>query len=361
MRESDWSSDVCSSDLGAATGEGGDIIIADDPLKAQDAKSDPIRVEANEWWDKTMSTRGNDPRRTAKIVIMQRLHDDDLTGHLVEKMKEDGAEQYEHLVLPMRYEPKRFFSSIGLRDPRSEPGELLWPERVPEPEVRKLEASLASDAAGQLQQRPAPAGGSIFLSEWWEGRSRFDASDSRVRNLVVGRWLSFDTALKDAETNDFTGLSVMELDPSYQAMLRESWKKRLQFPQLASTIQDEARRWNYDGKLRGIIIEDKGSGTSALQTIRQGAEEWIANLLIAFQPQGSKEYRARQASLWCDRGCVLLPEPGENAQWLLDFTETLFKFPNVSHDDDVDGFVQGILYLEHLLAAGWQARTGNSK
>lgn len=346
---------------GAATGEGGDIIIADDPLKAQDAKSDPIRVEANEWWDKTMSTRGNDPRRTAKIVIMQRLHDDDLTGHLVEKMKEDGAEQYEHLVLPMRYEPKRFFSSIGLRDPRSEPGELLWPERVPEPEVRKLEASLASDAAGQLQQRPAPAGGSIFLSEWWEGRSRFDASDSRVRNLVVGRWLSFDTALKDAETNDSTGLSVMELDPSYQAMLRESWKKRLQFPQLASTIQDEARRWNYDGKLRGIIIEDKGSGTSALQTIRQGAEEWIANLLIAFQPQGSKEYRARQASLWCDRGCVLLPEPGENATWLLDFMETLLKFPNVAHDDDVDGFVQGILYLEHLLAAGWQARTGTGK
>jgi predicted phage terminase large subunit-like protein len=341
---------------GAATGEGGDIIIVDDPLKAQDAHSDPIRGEANDWWDKTMSTRGNDPKTTVRIVIMQRLHEDDLTGHLVEKMREEGAEQYEHLVLPMRHELKRFFSTVGLQDPRQESGELLWPERVPEVEVRKLEASLGNDAAGQLQQRPAPAGGSIFLSEWWDDRNRFDASDGKIKNLVVARWLSFDTALKDKEANDFTAMSTLELLPDYKVLLRLNWKKKLQFPQLASSIEAEARRWNYDEKLRGIIVEDKGSGTSALQTLSQSAEAGIAKLLIPFQPQGSKEYRARQASLWCDRGCVLLPWPGEDAEWLFDFEDGLYKFPNAAHDDDTDSFSQGILYLENLLAAGWQAR-----
>jgi predicted phage terminase large subunit-like protein len=352
---------VAVSAGGTGTGEGGDIIIVDDPLKAQDKNSDPIRTEKNDWWDKTMSTRGNDPRKVARIVIMQRLHEDDLTGHLIEKMKEEGADQYEHLVLPMRYEPQRFFSSIGLSDPRTEPGQLLWPERVPEEEVRKLEVSLGSDAAGQLQQRPTAEGGQIFLGEWWDGKCRYRVSDQATKNLIVRRWISFDTAMKDKESNDFSARTVFELLPDYRVLVRHSWKKRLQFPQLARTIEDEATLWNYDEKLAGIIIEDKGSGTSALQTLRQSSPEWISNLLIAFAPQGSKEYRARQASLWCERECVLLPEPEMETGWLLDFEEVLYKFPNVANDDDVDSFDQGVLYLENLLAAGWQARMGLNK
>jgi predicted phage terminase large subunit-like protein len=351
---------------GGATGEGGDIIIADDPLKAGDATSDLSREEANTWWDKTMSTRGNDPKTVSRIVVMQRLHEDDLTGHLVEKMREEGAEQYEHLVLPMRYEPNRFYSSIGLKDPRTEPGDLLWPERIPDIEVKKQEVSLGNDAPGQFQQRPVEPGGSIYQSAWWEfdeargWRNRFDAEDPNILEKVVARFVVFDTALKDDETNDFTAHAVGDLTADYRLMLRWVGQERLQFPQLTRHIQDNAAFWQTHHRiLRAVVIEDKTSGTSAIQTLRQTAPPDVAQLIQPFMPVGSKEFRARQASVWCARDCVLLPLPSPEAPWLFEFSEGpygIYKFPRAAHDDMVDAFTMLILYCEYLLAAGWQAR-----
>lgn len=354
---------------GGATGEGGDIILVDDPHKALEVDSDVSREAVISWWDETMSTRGNDPKTVVKLVIMQRVHEGDLTGHLLEKMKTPGAEQYELLCLPAEYEPKRFFSGLGLQDPRQEVGELLWEERFGPVELTKLKIDLGErGTAGQLQQSPAPAGGAIYKRTWWEkglatvslalSGTRFDALERAWWQRSVGRWLSWDTALKDNERNDFTALNVGELTPDYRLMLRHVWKKKMEFPELVKSIEDETKRWNYDGKLRGVLIEDKGSGTTSLQTIRQAAPEEVASLMIAFMPQGSKQFRARQASLWCERECVLLPMPNEGAPWLLDFEEVLFKFPGVIHDDEVDAFNQLVLYLENLLAEGWKLRTG---
>lgn len=208
-----------------------------------------------------------------------------------------------------------------------------------------------------MQQRPAPAGGGIFKRDWWEAENRFDPEDEAFWNLCVGRWLSFDTALKDKESNDYTAMGVWELTADYRLALREVWWERLQFPQLAGRIEEEAWRWNRDDKLKGIIIEDKISGTSALQTLRQSAPEWLVGLLVGFEPRGSKEGRARQASLWCERGSVLLPEPSEAAPWLWEFEEDfLFKFPGGAFDDPVDQLTQTVIYLEHFLAQGWRGR-----
>lgn len=344
---------------GTGTGEGGDILVVDDPHKAEEADSDAMRQAALDWYDHTMSTRGNNPQTVARVVIMQRLHEDDLTGHLLEAMKQPGAEHYEHLCLPARYEPSRFFSSIGLQDPRSQPGELLWPARFDETSMRALEVSLGTAASGQLQQRPSPAGGAIFQVDWWRDKNRYPYSDHRLKNQAIARWLSFDTALKDDEKNDYTARGVVELLSDYRLIVRHSWKQRLQLPQLASAIQEEAVRWNFDGKLRGVVVEDKGSGTSALQSLRQEAPQAVSRLLVGFIPGGSKEYRARQASLWCSRDCILLPWPDERADWLFDFEDTLYKFPAVKHDDEVDWFSQIVLYLENYIAEGWKARAKN--
>jgi predicted phage terminase large subunit-like protein len=343
---------------GAITGEGGDIVVVDDPLKAQDADSDVMRSRVNEVYDGTVSTRGNDPRNTRRVVIMQRLHEDDLTGHILNKMKEEGANQYELVCLPTEFEPRRFFSSIGLDDPRRTAGELLWPVRFGEKENLAAKADLgARGYAGQYAQRPAPAGGNIYQVDWWQGRNRYVYPE--MAGAVVGRWVSWDTALKDGEQNDSSALTVWELLADYRLILRfASWQK-YQFPQLSSAIQDEARRWMYDGKLRGVIIEDKASGISALQTIDQSAPREIADLLIAFQPgQVSKEGRARQASMWCERGCVLLPEPGVDVPWLAEFEDQLYKFPAARIKDTIDSMGQAILFLENLLAEGWRARMG---
>jgi predicted phage terminase large subunit-like protein len=336
---------------GGATGEGGDFIIVDDPHKAQEADSDVVRQGVLDWWDQTMSTRGNDPKTAARVVIMQRLHDQDLTGHLLAANR-----GYVHLCLPMRYEPRRYEGPLLWQDPRSEPGELLWKERFGEVEVKRLELELGEAAAGQLQQRPAPAGGAIFREEWWQGQNRYDATDPRLVNLAIARWLFYDTALKDKESNDFSACSIVEMQPDYRLTLRRVWEERLQFPDLMNRMEQDAGKYNRDGKLRGLVIEDKVSGTSAIQTLLQAAPDWLKPLVQAFMPTGSKEERARAASVWCSRGMVLLPEPSEAVPWLMDFEQRLWKFPNIAHKDEIDSFTMSILFLEHFLAEGWAAR-----
>lgn len=341
---------------GSSLGEHPHIRVIDDPVKPDEAESETTRESVNEWYDNNWYTRG-DRNTVREVIIMQRLHQDDLTGHVLEKAKETHG-QYEHVCLPMEYEPNRFVSTIGLKDMRTEAGELLWPERFPEKSVADLKIFLgARGAAGQLQQRPAPAGGNIFLREWWEGRNRYTGS-SAFWNLTVGRWITFDTAMKDKKDNDPTGYGVVELTSDYRLAVRKSVVKRLQFPQLASEIQDAAKLWNHDGKLRGIVIEDKNSGTSAIQTLRQSAPDWLAALIIDFMPSGSKEFRARQASLWCERACVLLPANIGECEWYFDFEKEIFDFPGAAHDEQVDWLSQIVLYLENYLAEGWRLRNG---
>lgn len=346
------------------TGFRGNYIVWDDPLDAKEKDSKARRDSANDAVASTMGTRGANPSLTRRLLIMQRLHQMDPTGYLLKKQRDEpNAPQFEHLVLPARYEPNRFFSGIGKKDLRTTPGELLFPALFPEKAVAQAEALLGElDAAGQLAQRPVPEGGSVYLAKWWQAKNRYSPGDSSWSAKVVGRWLSWDTALKDQEQNDHTALVVGELLPDYRLLLRYAWWSKLQFPQLSTAISDEMTRWNYDGKLRGVIIEDKGSGTSAIQTLRQSLPEKLAPLILDYAPgSASKIARNRQASLWCDRDCVLLPEPADQVPWLLDFEEVIFNFPNFEIDDPADAFAQIILYLEHLLATGWRARTGQVK
>ena len=337
----------------AVTGEGADILIVDDPLKAQDANSQVIRTQVNEIFDTTLTTRANDPRTVRRVIIMQRLHQDDLTGHLLDRLSNDLQPAYEHLCLPTEYEPHRFFSSIGHQDPRTTPGELLWPARFGQKENAAALLDLGARAyAGQHAQRPAPLAGNIFQVEWWQARNRLNPEPE----TVIARWLSWDTAFKDSEQNDTSALIVLELLNDYRVFLRHASWYRLQFPQLVSTLLTEAQHWNLDDKLRGIVIEDKASGISLLQTLRQSAPPEITGLLRSFDPnQVSKAVRARLASLWCERGRVILPQPSSEYPWLYDFEDLLYRFPSAKIDDPIDSFTQAILFLENLIAEGYHA------
>lgn len=342
---------------GSVTGERGDVRILDDPHSADGIKSDAMRESDIEWLRTVWPTRKMS-QKSAEVVIMQRLHERDATGFL---LSEIGG--YEHLCLPMRYEGKYSITRLGVADRRTEPGELLCGERFDESEVAKLELILGSDAAGQLQQRPTSAEGGIFQKSWYtEDRNRYHLDNEPIRNKVVARWITLDTALKDKATNDPSAACVWELWPDYRLAVRSMWQGRLLGALLPTKIEDLARQWNYDGKLRGVVIEDKGSGTTSIQTLRMTAPAWLANLIIEYQPSGTKEYRAKLFSVWCERGCVQLPHPcDDNAEWYTHFLDPdngqLWVFPNAAHDDMVDTFTMG-LYLEHYLAQGWQARGG---
>jgi predicted phage terminase large subunit-like protein len=158
---------LAQSVVGGSTGEGGNRIIVDDPHNVKRAESEVERENALVWWDEEMASRLDNQATDGRLIIMQRLHEEDLSGHCLAK----GG--YEHLYLPMEYEehdpkspesrPPCRVAVIGFEDWRKEEGELLEPMRFPEAVIDRLKASHTPYAyAGQYQQRPSPRKGKMF-------------------------------------------------------------------------------------------------------------------------------------------------------------------------------------------------------
>jgi predicted phage terminase large subunit-like protein len=196
----------------------------------------------------------------------------------------------------------------------------------------------------------------IFLSDWWKDKNRYDPDWHQDATQIVQRYATFDTAMKDKDLNDYTACTVFDVMSDHRLRVRHAWKRRLQFPDLVAAIEETARDWNRDGKLRQLSIEDRGSGTGAFQTIQAASPPQIRRMVVAFEPRGSKDYRARQAAVWCARGGVLLPSPSKSVPWLADYESELYGFPDVEHDDQVDTFSQGVIWLQQILERWWQVR-----
>jgi predicted phage terminase large subunit-like protein len=331
---------------GAYTGQGADYILIDDPLKADDADSDAERLGVNKAYDDAVGNRLNDPKTGHRIIIMQRLHQLDLVGHIIEEKKLP----FEHLVLPAEYEGVLFESSIGFVDPRTETGELLWEERFDSKWLANEKLRMTErGASGQLQQRPTPAGGFIFKNVWFP----------RLHDNEAGGdiYISWDTAESINPDAAYSCGVVGELLPDYTLFPREVFRERLLFPQLQDAIMTLAEKYRH--RLKGVIIEYKSSGIQATQTLKQQSPEWLMDLIIPFTPKGDKDARQYQSASFCEKGCVLLPHPSGKFLWLKDFEDELFKQPSAAFRDQADAFSQLILYLRSYLSEGWRARTHN--
>lgn len=194
---------------------------------------------------------------------------------------------------------------------------------------------------------------------------RFAADDPRLRAQTVARWISWDTGFKDTDNSAYTACVVGELTADYRLLVREVWRDQLTFPNLVDQITRVAERYAQDftgvgeGQrrlLRAVVIEDKASGISAVQTLRETAPPWLAELIVPFQPQGSKEQRASLAAVWCKDGCVWLPHPSDEVRWLADFQQELASFPSGAYLDQVDALSQLVLYVSRYLSQGRAAR-----
>jgi len=211
--------------------------------------------------------------------------------------------------------------------------------------------------------------GQIFLPEWFSipnGRNRFSVNDHRLFNTCIGRFQFWDTALKDKRKNDPSMCITVDLTPNYTLLLRDVWTDRIESAYLPEVIHEQASKWRYDGKLQEIVIEDKGSGTTSIQTIRKNANEWLVDMIREFTPFGSKDYRAKTASMWMPRNCFALPYPDTGLVWYVDLLDDLkgqfFRFAGegtVPHDEFIDCVSMCILYLEHYLSQGYYARLAN--
>jgi predicted phage terminase large subunit-like protein len=330
---------------GAATGEGGDRIVCDDPHNVQEAESDAIRKSTTDWFDVVMSTRVSDPRTAAKVVVMQRCHQQDLSGHLLEQ----GG--WEHLCLPAEYEGPTRATSIGFVDPRQNPGDLLWSERFGPPEIEALKISLGSyAAAGQLQQRPSPAGGGIFKRHWFRYFQPQGANLPPVivrlpdgtlvsivaieaPRLVDEQIQSWDCSFKDLLTSDYVVGQVWARKGA-NFLLGDQVRRRMDCPATVKAVRELTQKW--PGTI-AKLIEDKANGSAVIQML---AHEIPGMLPV--NPQGGKIARAAAVSPLVEAGNVFLPHP-DYAPWVNDFIEECAAFPNGAHDDQVDAMTQALL------------------
>lgn len=340
---------VATSVGGVATGEGGDVIVVDDPHKAKGVESDAQRQSVIEWWDKTMSTRVNDPQTSSRVIIMQRLHVEDLIGHIEEQMGQ-GGEQYELLVLPAEYEPTTYVASAGFRDPRAEPGELLWPERFPRSVIEVLKVALGPyGTAGQLQQRPAPLSGGIFKRHWWGYWIPKGVELPPVRVRMPGGTLHEcaqvelpGDLLVQAQSWDMNFTKTT--DGSWvvgQAWARQSYKHadkflldqvrgRWEFTEAIEEVRKLSDRWPLT---RAKYVENKANGPAVISTLKREISG-----LLPYEPHGDKKARAVAITPDVAAGNVWLPHPAI-APWVKDFVMRFANFPNDA-DDEVDALSQ---------------------
>lgn len=240
------------------------------------------------------------------------------------------------------------------------PMAVLWPEHKPLSEVLKLRATTPTLTWESMYQgNPTPASGYTFRREWWSGVNRYHEDEFKGR--VVARFLSGDTAETTGDKSAWTALIIGDILDDYRLLIRDVYRERLTFDVLPSTIESVARRWNYDGRLSYIVIEDKSSGKAANQTLKATSPEWLRGLISPYQPVGSKEQRAASAAVWCRNSMVLLPHPGPAVPWLLDFEDELFAFPQSAFADQVDTFSQLILFSQNYLAEGYAAGAGKQQ
>ena len=307
---------------GTLTGRGGNLIIIDDPLKAQDALSEAKRTEVNQWFDNTLYTRLDDKANDCIIVVMQRLHPDDLVGHLLER---DGA--WKHLSLPAIAEVDEHFVIYDGRIVGRKAGEALHPQRESLETLAGIRRDIGNyDFSAQYQQAPIPPEGNLVKVAWF--RRYGEAPEKESGDLVVQSW---DTASKASQLNDYSVCTTW-LRKGTDHYLLNVTRVRLEYPALKKQIIEMAERYDPDA----VLIEDKGSGTSLIQDLR--SEGSLRPIDVT--PTEDKITRMYAQSAQIEAGHVLLPE---KASWLDDFEKEVMLFPKGQHDDQIDSVSQ---YLE---------------
>ena len=306
---------------GVLTGRGGRTIIIDDPMKPADAMSETMREATNEWYDHTLLSRLDDKQRGAILLIMQRLHEDDLTGHVLEQ---EAWEQVCFPAIAEQDEEHRYMTRSGPKVFRRLKGEVLQPEREPRQILDALKRAMGTYAfAGQYQQAPAPVGGDLVKTDWFKRYTPQDKPESFDR--IVQSW---DTANKVTELSDYSVCTTWGIKGKNLYLLHVL-RKQLEYPDLKRAVRQQQQCHSASV----VLIEDKASGTQLIQElIMEGF-----SAVTRYQPDGDKVMRMYAQTALIENGRVHLPT---DAHWLDDCLRELAMFPNGRYDDQVDSTAQ---------------------
>ncbi|MFQ5840694.1 MAG: phage terminase large subunit, partial [Candidatus Methylomirabilales bacterium] len=319
---------MASSIAGMGTGEGGDFIVADDPHKVKEAESELIREGVLEWWDQTMSTRADVPTRVRRVIVMQRVHERDLAGHVLE------TGRWEHLCIPMEYDGERSRTVLDFKDPRNSEGELLWPERFPAEALAPIKEELGPyGTAGQLQQRPSPRRGGMF------DRESFVSIDYRAiapGQIYIRAWDKAGTAGGGA----WTAGVLLGFNPATgRYVVRDVVRGRWAFEERERVIRRTATQdeQNLGGKFAFTVWleQEPGSGgkDSAAITLQMLSRLGYRAFAEPMSGKGTKFYRADPFSGAVKAGLVDIVE----APWTEAFLREAEHYgPGASEMDQID-------------------------
>lgn len=312
---------------GVVTGRGGDVIIVDDPLKPEEAVSDLLRKRVNDWYDNTLYSRLNDRKKGAIVLIMQRLHEDDLVGHVREQ------EDWEVVSFPAIATHDESFAietpSGPLRASRKA-GEALHAARLPLEEIAHIRGVLGSyNFEGQYQQLPAPQGGGMVRREWFRF---YDAPPPWPFEQLVQSW---DTANKATELSDFSVCTTWGVKKR-NIWLLNVFRRKLNYPELKRAVVAQARWLG----ATSVLIEDRASGTQLIQELKNSSGIDVKPVT----PLVEKVMRLHAQTAKIEGGLVHLPR---GAPWLENYVDEMLTFPRGRHDDQVDSTSQAFEWLNH--------------
>ena len=304
---------------GSTGDEFGGAIIIDDPIKPEDAHSDVIRNKINDRFNNTIKSRMNNPKKTPVIVIMQRLHEEDLTGFLL-----NGGSEFDfyHLNLPAINEtgPHGY-------DSREE-GEALWPLKHEVKHLKAMEKKDVMGYTGQYQQRPAPAEGNMVKRDW----VKYHDNEHEVGAFesIIQTW---DFTFKKTSTSDFTVGQVWGIKGAKKYLI-DQVRGRMNFTESLEAIRS---LMNAYPQTEACLVEEKANGAAIIDSLNMEFD-----CIIPINPKDSKEARLAAVSPQFQAGSIYYPR---NEYWVKTIVEELVGFPNQKHDDTVDATTQLLNYL----------------
>jgi predicted phage terminase large subunit-like protein len=317
---------IATSVGGVLTGRGAEYLILDDPMKPEEAISDTRRRTVNDWFSNTLYSRLNDKARGVIILVMQRLHEDDLVGHVL------GQEKWDVLSFPAIAERDESFliqTPWGTRRHTRLVGDVLHPERESRETLEGLRRTLGEyNFAGQYQQAPAPFGGGMVKREWF--REYLPEAAPQTFDEIVQSW---DTANKESELANYSVCTTWGKKGT-RLYLRHVYRKKLNYPDLKRAVCEQA-------EVHGatvILIENKASGEPLIQEL---VSEGLA--VKGIDPVGDKVMRLHAQTATIENGFVYLPK---EALWLDEYLHELTTFPRGKHDDQVDSTSQALAWIK---------------
>ena len=308
------------------TGEGGDILIVDDPHNPVGIYNKTNRKKTINWFTGVFSSRLNNKKNGAIIIVMQRLHVEDLSGFILSK---DKNKDWFLISLPAIAEEKKEYYLFDKLYKIRDIGNVLHSKMENKNTIKRIKSELGEyNFSAQYQQNPVAMEGNMIKKSWLKYYNDSDFTNL-FQKKTFSYYISVDCASGIGTENDFTAISIFFVENN-KFFLKNMLRLKQPYPELKNTLIQIIEKYIP----QAVIIEDKSNGSSMIQDLQQNY-----NNIIAIKPIKSKECRVNDILTTLEAGNFLI---NDNQEWTKELEIELLSFPACKHDDQVDSISQFI-------------------